>query len=261
MIRFGIVLTVAAFAAGCAGPPEDLMTPQRQANGLVIVLPGIEGVGLGSDGVRDGLLQAGVNSAVAVYAWGRPIPVAGPLLNQVDIIGNRLAGERIAQMIVNYQDTHPNLPVYIVGHSGGGGVAVFTAEALPPGHKIDGLVLLSASLSGGYDLSKALANSRQGLVNFYSHSDVAFLMIGTMVAGNVDGEHGPSAGAIGFGNTFPGLFQVAWSEDMAQTGNEGGHLDSTASTFVSQYVAPWVLTKGWPLGQGPLAQAGSSPAK
>ena len=255
MIRLGVVLTVAAFVAGCGGPTEDLMTPQRQANGLVIVLPGIEGVGLGSDGVRDGLLGAGVSSAVAVYAWGRPIPVAGVLLNEMDVTGNRMAGERIAQMIVNYQDTHPNLPVYIIGHSGGGGVAVFAAEALPPGHKIDGLVLLSASLSSNYDLSRALANSRQGLVNFYSHNDVAFLMVGTMVAGNVDGEHTPSAGAVGFGRTFSSLYQVPWSEDMAQSGNGGGHMDSTASAFVNQYVAPWVLAKGWPLGQGSLAAA------
>lgn len=253
MIRLGIILTVAAFAAGCGVTSEDLMTPERQANGLVIVLPGIEGVGMGSDGVRDGLLSAGVNSAVAVYAWGRPIPLAGVLLNEMDVIGNRMAGERIAQMIVNYQDTHPNLPVYIVGHSGGGGVAVFTAEALPPGHKIDGLVLLSASLSSDYDLAKAMANTRQGLVNFYSHNDVAFLMVGTMVAGNVDGEHGPSAGAVGFGNTVPGLYQVGWSEEMTESGNGGGHMDSTVSPFVRQYVAPWVLTKGWPLGQGTLA--------
>jgi pimeloyl-ACP methyl ester carboxylesterase len=158
-------------------------------------------------------------------------------------------------MIVKYQDAHPDLPVYIVGHSGGGGVAVFAAEALPSGHKIDGLVLLSPSLSRGYDLSKALANSRNGLVNFYSRNDVGFLVVGTTVIGNVDGNHGPSAGAVGFSNTFSDLYQVPWSEDMASSGNEGGHLDTTVSTFVSQYVAPWVLARGWPAGQGPLAAA------
>ena len=114
-------------------------------------------------------------------------------------------------MIGDYQDNHPGRPVYVVGHSGGGGVAVFTAESLPDGRKIDGLVLLSASISKGYDLHKALANCRRGIINYYSSRDVGLLGVGTTLMGNVDGGHGPSAGLKGFDNAFPGLRPVSYT--------------------------------------------------
>jgi len=223
------------------------MGPERLSQGLVVILPGIEGEGVGSFGVRTGLLAGGVKAALPVFRWGRPIPLAGPLLNQTDVHGNRLAGQRIARMVVNYQDAHPGRPVYLVGHSGGGGVAVFAAEAMPPGRSLEGLILLSASLSSGYDLSDALAHCRKGIVNFHSKGDVAFLMIGTTLVGNVDGVRGPSAGAIGFERKYPRLYQVPWSPEMAAAGNFGGHADTTHAPFVSKFVAPWILADTWPV--------------
>jgi len=247
MRYLAILLSVSMLlAAGCTPSNEQYVTPARLDRGLVVILPGIEGEGLLSYQVRSGLLRGQVDSALRIYRWGRPVPLAGPLLNQMDVIGNRLAAERIAQMIVIYQDSHPGKPVYIVGHSGGGGVAVFTAESMPAGHKIDGLVLLSASISKGYDLTKALRGVRCGIVNFYSGGDVALLGVGTTLVGNVDGVRGPSAGLEGFDRHPAGLYEMPWNRQMARAGNDGGHAGSTNPRFVRSYVAKWVLTDQWP---------------
>ena len=257
MKSFSAVAVVTGWAlaglAGCANgngvqdPMNvELMTDQRLDQGLVILLPGIEGEGPLSYGVREGLVAGGVGSALPIYQWGRPVPLLGPILNQTDVLGNRAVAERIGQMIAQYQDTHPERPVYLVGHSGGGGVAVFTAEALPAGRQIEGLILLSASISSGYDLSSALAKCRKGIVNFYSTGDVAFLVIGTSVAGNVDGVRGPAAGAVGFEKKPDRLWQVEWKPEMAASGNFGGHMDTASSAFVQQYVAPWIRQSSWP---------------
>jgi len=243
----GAAVTASAMAAGgCSGANTDYVTSARLDRGLVILLPGIEGEGVLSHNVRGGLLRAGVDMALPIYQWGRPVPLAGLVLNQTDVAGNRLAARRVARMIVTYQDTHPNRPVYLVGHSGGGGVAVFSAEALPPGRSVDGLVLLSASISSGYDLSKALAHCKRGIVSFHSKGDVGLLVVGTTLVGNVDGVHGPAAGAVGFEHSFPGLHEVGWSPEMARYGNLGGHSGTCEPRFVSRYVAPWIKGGAWP---------------
>lgn len=234
------------------------MTEDRLANGLVIILPGIEGESYLNQNIRKGLLRGGVFRAMPIYAWGRPIPLAGVLLNQLDFIGNRLEGAKIARMIVKYQDEHPGRPVCLVGHSGGGGVAVFAAEGLPSDRQIDGLVLLSASINSAYDLTKALSRCKNGIVNFYNKSDTALLGVGTLVIGNVDGTHGPSAGLGGFAwsrssdsddkrSAYRKLYQVQVTRRMTSGGDP--HASTTRRKFVSNYIVPWVLAPDWPVGR------------
>jgi len=238
----GAVLSV----MGCAGNAEYL-TEERLNNGLVIILPGIEGHSQLNENVRSGLVAGGVYRAIPIYPWGRPVPFVGPLINQVDFLGNRLAGIRMAKIITDYQDKYPDRPVYVVGHSGGGGVAVFTAEAMPEGRTIDGLILLSASISSAYDLKKALSHCRNGIVNFYNKGDAGLLGLGTIVMGTIDGTHGPSAGLIGFDEFdkpgYEGLYQV-----KMMGVSEDSHTTSTQAVFVSSFVAPWVMSDNWPAG-------------
>lgn len=230
-------------AVGCSPTNEEYVTDVRLEEGLVIILPGVEGEGANSYNIRRGLLSAGVRSALPIYRWGRPVPLAGVLLNQADFIGNHLAGGRIARFIENYQDSHPNKPVWLIGHSGGGGVAVFAAEELEEGRQIDGLVLLSASISGNYDLTKALSHCRNGVVNFSSDRDE--ILGATIFIGNVDGGRARSAGLRGFEKSPPGLREVPWNSGMAASGNHGGHMNSTSPRFVTMYVAPLVMNSGW----------------
>ena len=246
-----------ASAAGCNTSNQKFLTDERLANGLVIILPGIEGESRLNRNIRQGMVSAGVYRGMPIYSWGRPIPLAGMFLNQVDFLGNRLAGIGIAKMVTDYQDSHPGRPVYLVGHSGGGGVAVFAAEAMPQDRQLDGLILLSASISSPYNLSKALSRCRNGIVNFYNKEDAMLLGLGTTVVGNVDGGHGPSAGLVGFAKPGPKdsdekrfaytkLFQVQLTPTMAGHGDP--HSAVTRTSFVAAHVAPWVRAGSWPPG-------------
>jgi len=241
-------IVAASLCAGC-GSNAKYLTEDRLANGLVIILPGIEGHSAINEGIRRGLVAGGVHRGLPIRQWGTPVPIFGLLINQMDFVGNRLAGKRLAKSIIEYQDEYPGRPVYIIGHSAGGGVAVFTAEALPEGRQVDGLILLSASISSGYDLQKALSRCRNGIVNFYNKGDSGLLGVGTVVLGTVDGTHGVSAGLVGFDNFdkpgYEGLYQVKMNNV-----SKASHTTSTQAGFVSSYVTPWVLSDDWPAMPG-----------
>lgn len=245
----GAVLLASSLCAGCGGGNGQYMTEDRLDNGLVIILPGIEGESEFNRNIRRGLLAARVDRAIMIHNWGLPVP----LVKQVDVIGNRLAGAEVAKIVVGYQRSHPGRPVHIIGHSGGGGVAVFAAEEMPADRKVDGLVLLSPSISAGYDLRKAMANCRDGIVNFYNPADTGLLGIGTTIVGNVDGIRGPSAGLTGFQKSYADLRQV-----RVQSGRADPHSAATNVGYVRRHVAPYVLAgRGVAGATGHAAGAGT----
>ena len=241
-LRLLPVVMLATVSCGCdeAGQTIDYSSTQRLEKGLVIILPGIEGESPMNHDIRQGLCDCGEVCGLPIYCWGRPLPGVGMLLNQMDVSGNRLEGQKIARMIVTYQDNYPGKTVHVIGHSGGGGVAVFAAEAMPPGRKIDGLVLLSASISADYDLSKALGNCKKGILNVYNTNDTAMLVVGTTLTSTVDGEHGVSAGASGFTQSFNGLYQTSVDDSFDP------HASTTRSNFIAGNVGPWLNAPAWP---------------
>ena len=247
-LPIGLFAVSSLLAGGCNGN-GDFLTEDRLAAGLVIILPGIEGQSELNENIRRGLAAGGVRRAMPIHSWGRPIPLAGVLINQVDFLGNRLSGIGVKDLIVNYQDSHPGKSVHVVGHSGGGGVAVFAAEAMPKDRKIDGLILLSASISSAYNLKKAASRCSKGIVNFYNPDDAGLLGIGTTVLGTVDGTHGPSAGLIGFDKAGEEGHENVYEVKLSGLDAGGDpHAATTQVDFVSLHVAPWVLAAEWPSG-------------
>ena len=241
-----IILLTAVVTTGCGMDANSpYLDSVRKENGLVIILPGIEGESGFNHNIRRGLISAGCFRAIPIYNWGVPIPGIGMLINQTNVIGNRIAAANIAKEIERYQDSYPGRPVFVVGHSGGGGVAVFTAESMGEGRQLDGLVLLSASISGDYNLTKALSKCKNGIANFYNKEDVGLLGVGTGVMGNVDGGRFASAGLNGFVKPFNKLYQVQITRQMTYGGGTT-HSAATRPGFVSRYVAPWVLSSVWP---------------
>lgn len=193
--------------AGCTkyDVGTEFTTPQRADQGMVVILPGIEGESSANHDIRKGLRDAGVPYALVIYRWGAPVPgSAGMLINQTDVAGNRRAGQQLAGQIAQYQRNHPNRPVFLIGHSAGGGVAVFTLEELAKvnGAKpIEGAFLLSSSISANYPLDAALRMVKRGIVNTHNPDD-HLLKEGTGTFGNVDGGHGDSAGRTGFTRSY-----------------------------------------------------------
>lgn len=235
-------------AIGCESTDTNThyLTEVRKENGLVVILPGIEGESEFNHNIRRGLASAGCFRAMPIYNWGAPIPGLGLVINQTNVIGNRIAGANVAKMIEKYMANYPGRSIYIIGHSGGGGIAVFAAEELSTGTQIDGLILLSASISADYKLEKALRHCKSGIVNFYNRKDTGLLGVGTAIMGNVDGGRGGSAGLNGFKSSHPKLFQREVTRSMTFSSGGGAHDAATRPAFVARYVAPWVLSSYWP---------------
>jgi len=245
--------------AGCAS--REYVDYQRLNRGLVVVLTGIEGRSPFNEEICRGLDEGGVAWAIEIHDW--TIPMAGAM-NLWDEGRNRDSAARIAQRIVNYQKAFPGRPVVMVGQSGGAGMAVWTLEAMPKDHPVDGAVLLAAALSAGYDLRPALSRSRRGIVNFYSPYDWMMLGLGSTMYGNLDGGHGSAAGRVGFDSpvgpsAYSQLFQVCWDSHLGRhTGYLGGHFDSGNRQFIARVVAPLVLDGQWNAAR--LAPARLAPA-
>ena len=235
----------AAFVAGCCSE-QPYMAKDRLARGLVVVLPGIEGRSGYNEAICRGLDAGGVVCAIELHDWTSSL---GPLYNLRAYDRNRRMASQLGWRLTRYMWEYPECPVVLVGQSGGGAVALWTAEQMLPGYKVDGIVMLAASVSPKYVLEFALAKTREGIVNFYSPRDWLFLGLGTTVYGTMDGRHSHSAGQLGFeimhnspdARAYNKLYQVPWRPEMAASGNAGMHLTSGAEDFVARYVAPLVV--------------------
>ncbi len=250
--RIGASVLLAALVAplaGCATP--DLCTADRLRQGLVLVLPGIEGPSFLNAALVRGLEEGGVPSALEVYDWGTGSPF-GFLIHLTAAGRNQRQAEAIAARIRRYKSLFPDRPVHLIGHSGGAGVALLALEALPREPIVTSAHLLAAAVSPTYDLRAALSRTEYGIWSFYSSRDVGFLGVGTTVLGGIDRAHRPSAGAVGFqlpeGINKPGrelyrrkLHQVPYSSTMARSGNKGGHIGWASRRFARDWIAPMIL--------------------
>lgn len=253
LVSVVLLITVLPLSSGCSFGKyvgynsQPYLTPDRKENGWVLVFTGIEGRSRFNESIADGLAKAGVNYAIQIVDW-TPSPSA--IYNLESQERNRRIAAQWAVQVENYRMTYPHRPVILVGQSGGGAIAAWVAEALDE-DKVDGIVMLAATLSPGYRLDKALAGSERGIVNFYSERDVLMLGIGTTLFRTMDGEFRQSAGRVGFevprnSRPYQRLYQVPWTSEMAKaTGNYGLHLTSGSENFVAKYVAPLVMARRW----------------
>jgi pimeloyl-ACP methyl ester carboxylesterase len=256
LLAAAVALSAAfCLASGCCSTPrralktEELISPERLDRGYVLLLPGIMGCTSTDHELTVGLAAADVPLAIEMYDW-----TEGPWLLISNLRGlkrNRREAGKIAEKIVAYQERYPGRPVYIVGYSGGAGMAVMSLEALPPGQKVTGVILLAATLAPDYDLRLAMSHTEKGICNYYSPIDVPILMATMTLVGTMEGRHTVAAGAWGF--TVPkqldaqereqyqrGLVQRKYSIEMLASGNPGGHFGWVRPGFVQHWVAPLV---------------------
>jgi pimeloyl-ACP methyl ester carboxylesterase len=262
MIKTGFVLlSTAAFAlaAGCWRPPK--MQRAELERGYILVLEGIDFNVWQMAGTYQGLRDAGIDCAIDLPDWGYRNVFNSGNRNLTDLANNRRLCEQYARQIADYRRQYPGRPVDIVGYSGGGALAVMTAERLPAGVVLDRIVLLGAAISPDYDLTTALNRCERGIVNFYSSADSLVLGAGTKLYGTIDRKKTVSAGHVGFkhspsaassgggdGNhttssqpaTDAGLTQVAWTPSMWLLGHDGGHFGWVARRWTADVVAPYL---------------------
>jgi hypothetical protein len=229
----------------------EWLSPERADKGYTIILTGIEGTSFHNIGIARGLIEAGHPAAVEVRDWTTghwPFFV----YHLMALERNKQQARQIAAQILEYQDEYPNRPVTLIGHSGGAAMAVLTLEALPADRNVQQVVLLAAAISADYDLTRALAHSEKGILNFHSWGDVPHLVLGTLALGTIDRQHTVSAGARGFrlprdldGDSrelyATRLHQVPYRLAMLKSLNAGGHTGPTNHKFVAEWVAPRLL--------------------
>lgn len=245
------VLIPTVLLPGCS--TANLRTPDRLDKGYVVVLPGIEGKSFLNVNIAKGLDDGGVGSYIKIHDWTAGTLLLFPVTMRAESRNLRQA-RRVAQMIVEYQDKYPGRPVHLIGHSGGGGLAVLTLEALPPQRKIASAILLAPAIAPTYDLSRALRRTEFGIFNYYSRRDRGFLGAGTTIVGTIDGEHTSAAGAVGFQVPYgldeegrelyrTKLHQQRYTPKMAESGHSGGHLGWADRAFVAEWLAPIFCTQ------------------
>jgi pimeloyl-ACP methyl ester carboxylesterase len=229
---------------------EESSTEDRLQNGLIVVLPGIECRSFLNRSLVRGLIEGGVQSAVEIWDWTTGLLILFPLHLRLAWYHRRIAN-RFAKRISDYQKQYPGRPVQLVGHSGGGGMALFILEALPESRTVTSAILLGPAVSPYYDTRPAQQRTQHGIRNYYSLLDIGFLGISTIVLGTMDGWHWPSAGMIGFqenrddqavstenSSSAAPLNQHAFRPAMFRQYNFGGHFGWTNRVFAAETLAP-----------------------
>jgi pimeloyl-ACP methyl ester carboxylesterase len=240
MRSLALTLASVLFAAP-ACPAQDAPYPP----GLVVLVGGVGGIdSLGMWG-RVALPLADVPHELREFKWTY---CTGRVLR--DLQDSQHLHERaldLAREVYDWKDRHPDRPVFLIGHSGGGGVVLAAAGMLPP-ETLERVILLSAAVSPSYDLRPALRAARRDIVSFYSPMDWVLLGVGTSQFGTVDRVYTSAAGKCGFaiptdldeeGRQLYGKFsQSAWKPSMLLENRGGGHFATVAPCFLARYVAP-----------------------
>jgi pimeloyl-ACP methyl ester carboxylesterase len=241
-----------------------LRTPERYERGLVLVLPGIEGESCINHSIARGLADGGVEGAIEIFDWTTGI-VLLLFYHLRRWKRNVVQAQRLARRITDYQTRYPGRPVHLVGHSGGGALALLALERLDPSRQISGAVLLLPGISPGYDLVPALLHCEQSIWHFRSICDVLFLGLLTTVAGTIDRKHTPSAGMLGFRSPaqldpeHEALVRTRFCDmpfrlEMIASFNFAGHFGAANRVFVAEWVAP-LLTRGKTVAVEPVPAA------
>ncbi|WP_437188348.1 alpha/beta hydrolase [Planctomicrobium sp. SH668] len=225
---------------------RSLISEDRRRRGLVIILPGIEGYSCWNRNLLRGFASADVPYSIEIFDW-----TCGWRRLFYNLQSDPLHCEKsiaIAEKIVAYRRQYPAAPVYLVGHSGGGGMTLKSLERLPNDQKITGAILLGVAVSPEYDYRPALSHIEKKLWNFTSLADCVILGLFTKLAGTIDEKKSICAGMVGFSKrelTVPeaDLFcEMPYRSEYMFNGNFAGHFGFTARSFTKHRLAPLILT-------------------
>lgn len=245
-----MVLSLLA-SAGCnshrAGtddsPTLELGPPPKP---YLLHLPGIGGARRIDQMLTEGLIQGGIDADVAIHDWTGSDEGMNALYARER---HDREAQIVAQMITEQLRADPRTKIYLSGHSGGTGIAVWALERLPEGAQVESLLLLASALSPGYDLSPALRHVRGKAYVLYSGLDPV-LGVGTRMFGTIDGVKSDAAGRIGFTmpvhvadpRQYDKLVQIAYDPSWIQLNNIGDHIGAMMRPFAREILSPLLRT-------------------
>jgi pimeloyl-ACP methyl ester carboxylesterase len=230
----------------CTMMPRDITAPVPpvQPTHVLFVADGAGDYRAASTTIRETAAADGWPLDVRVFVWSHGFMRS--IADHTDSEWARERGKELAGVVLAQKQARPDLPVSLVGHSAGCFVVLVAAEQLPP-DTLERIVLLSPSVSSGYDVRTALRTTRNGMDVFYSRSDRVFLGAFTALTGTSDdASQNRPAGRFGFEPTLQpgeeGLFtklrQYEWNTTLEPTGNDGGHYGAYQPGHLRRFVLP-----------------------
>lgn len=255
------VLALCAVAAisGCATAPawhpdeSDAARQSRLSWGCAFYFDGAGGGTARANyagGVMRGLRDAGYPGEAEMMAWETG---HGLFADQVASLPyKRGKAARDAKKIRAYCEAHPGAPASLLGFSAGTAEVVFALECLDHNANIDHVVLLGASISRDYDMTKALKRVGGKLYIITSTHD-RMLGIAMPFAGTADRKFDdPGAGIRGF--VLPRgasaatrklyaekIVTIAYEKEFRKEKDRGFHFDNVKEGFIRDFVAPLLM--------------------
>jgi pimeloyl-ACP methyl ester carboxylesterase len=245
---FSLVIVGAATlgGSGCSlGHPYRCMAScAPDADRVVFVADGAGNYQMASVHLRSTVVEDDVPMHVLTFDWSHGY--GRVIFDQIGHAWGLEQGHRLAQTVLDYHDEHPDLRIYLLGHSAGALVVLAAIEELPPG-LIEGIVLLSPSVSRIYDLRPALARVAGTIDVFYSPRDYVYLGVLMHVIGTSDRTHRAAAGRVGFSTfidcpedafLYSKLRQYRWQPEDRALNHNGGHYGGYQPDFLRERVMP-----------------------
>jgi pimeloyl-ACP methyl ester carboxylesterase len=214
-------------------------------NDYLLHLPGIAGTKQIDRAVNKGIKEGGFDGTAENYDWTENNPGMAALLAYER---NQREAKLISDKIVKQRTAVPTGKFYLLGHSGGAGLAVWALEDLPDNITVDSVVLMSPALSPNYDLTRALKHVTGHIYVFSSLTDVFVLGVGTKLFGTIDGVKTDAAGRVGFSQPptadaqqYRKLVALPYDTSWFKYGDAGDHIGGMRESFGENILAPLLL--------------------
>ncbi len=254
------VLAVAALAWFATAARSSVQTPQPfppdDAQGRIIVLPGIHNTLFHLNGFIDMARVSLPNFEIDMRKWG--VTFLG-IRNLRAAEDNNAFARDLADDISRWRRQNPNELLYLIGYSGGGGVASLVLQELPDGVVIDRLILIAPAISAEFPIDQhAREHVLEFVVNFASVKDMQ-VGLGTRLFGTIDRKYEYAAGFSGFSDVSDQLAQWHWRADDHQIGHYGNHVAYLGRRWQRDFLVPALdpsisrarLEKYWRERRGP----------
>ena len=194
--------------------------PVSNVAGRLLILPGVGNTRFQFSRFAAHAARLLPGFAVEIRTWGQPLLT---LRNLRAYTRNLAVARDLAVELARWRHAHPTSKLYLLGYSGGGGVAALVASGLAPEIAIDRLILVAPAISPDYPMAESvLPHVTKFVASFASKRDIQ-VGWGTRTFGTIDRRFTASAGAVGFRSTSPKLLELHWSRDDLRYGHHGNH--------------------------------------
>jgi pimeloyl-ACP methyl ester carboxylesterase len=223
-----------AFAArSSAQTPQPF--PPAPAPGRMIVLPGIHNTLFHLDGFIDMARVSLPNFHIDRRKWG--LTFLG-IINLRAEEKNVAFARTLAADITRWRRDNPDALLYLMGYSGGGGVAALVLAELPADVYVDRLILIAPAISSEFPIeSYAAEHVSDFVINFASRKDMQ-VGLGTKLFGTIDRKYEYAAGYQGFAANFDRLAQWHWNKADRQIGHRGNHVAYLGRRWQRDFLLP-----------------------